>query len=332
MKKILQLILKAGVSFVLIWYLLSKTDFSDVYASLKSAQLNWLALAFITLYVGKILTGYRWQKLLEAQEIRIPLKTLIASIFVGQFFNTFLPTTVGGDAMRAYDTAVHSKQSAKSVTTVFADRLIGVFALAVLAILGIVIGYVIGEDVSFFVGPAVMVFGLCAGAFLLIFSHTLTNMFESLMQRLKMGKVASKFKKASLSLQILKDDKHVLFVAFAISVALQINVVLFYYFIAVSLSMGVSVLYFFIITPVALVVLLVPFSINGIGIREGIFVFLLSTLTVPSETAIALSWLSFGLVLTQGVTGGLIFAFRGISFKQLKLSRTGVRRKKVVDV
>ena len=124
---------KAVVSIALIWYLLSITEFSAVFASLRSATPFWLLLSFITLLIGKILTSYRWQVLLKAQNIVIPLRFLIASVFVGQFFNSFLPTTVGGDAMRAYDTASQSNEATKSVISVFADRLIGVFALALLA-------------------------------------------------------------------------------------------------------------------------------------------------------------------------------------------------------
>ena len=74
------------------------------------------------------------------------------------------------------------------------------------------------------------------------------------------------------------------------------------------------------IVPVALVVLLVPFSINGIGIREGIFVYLLTGLGVQSKDAIALSWISFGLMLTQGIIGGIIFALRGVRLGKSEVS------------
>lgn len=331
MKKVIQLFIKFAVSCGLIWYLLSKTELLDVFASLKSANLFWLALAFATLYIGKVLTGSRWQILLAAQGILIPLRTLIASIFVGQFFNTFLPTTVGGDAMRAYDTTIHSKQSAKSVTSVFADRLIGVSALAVLAILGIGVALTLGRDVSFFLPAVIIVCSACAIGLYLSFDRALSLRLENLLRRLGAGKIALKLENASLSLNLLKTNKAVLWKAFAISIALQINVVLFYYFVSLSVRVGISILYFFIIIPVALVALLIPFSINGIGLREGIFVFLLASLNVPSEKAIAFSWLAFGLILTQGVAGGIIFALRGINFRQI-LSERSVFRKAEAEI
>lgn len=311
MKKYISFGIKAVVSIGLIWYLLSKTEFSAIYSSIKGATLGWLCLSFLTLYIGKILTSYRWQILLAAQGIRIPLRSLVASVFVGQFFNSFLPTTVGGDAIRAYDTASQSKESAKSVMSVFADRLIGVFALALLAVFALGIGYLIGEDVSFYTWPVLGVFAICSLGMFMVYNDRLIVAGENLLASLKMSRLAEKLDKAYRSLHLLRGRPRVIALALIISILLQINVILYFYFIGVALDLEVSWLYFTMIVPVALVVLLVPFSINGIGIREGIFVFLLTDLGVPAEKSMALSLISFALMLTQGIIGGLIFAFRG---------------------
>jgi uncharacterized protein (TIRG00374 family) len=322
MKNYLIFFCKAVVSIALIWYLLSITEFSAVYESLRSAIPFWLLLSFITLIIGKILTSYRWQVLLKAQDIEIPLRFLIASVFVGQFFNSFLPTTVGGDAMRAYDTAAQSKESTKSVMSVFADRLIGVFALALLALLALLVGYISGQDVSFYVIPVLLVFFLCSFGMLLIFNDRLVVILDRVLRSIRLSKLAAKLDDAYQSIHILKDEPRVLLIAFLVSILLQINVILFYYFIGVSLDLGVSFLYFSMIVPVASIVLLVPFSINGIGIREGIFVYLLTELGVHTKDAIALSWISFGLMLTQGIIGGIIFALRGVNLNQSRPDRS----------
>ena len=318
-KNLLNFVGKAIVSIALIWYLLSITEFSAVIASLASASPLWLVLAFVTLILGKIITSYRWQVLLKAQEIDIPLRFLIGSVFVGQFFNSFLPTTIGGDAMRAYDTASLSKDATKSVVSVFADRMIGVFALALLAVIALIIGYFSGQDVSFYLIPVLLVFFLCALGMLLIFNARLYRLMDKVLRFFRLDKAAVKLEEAYESFQLLRTVPGVLLIAFLASLVLQINVILFYYFIGVSLGLGVSFLYFAMIVPVALVVLLVPFSINGIGIREGIFVYLLTGLGVENKDAIALSWLSFGLMLTQGIIGGVVFALRGIRMGESKV-------------
>ena len=322
MKNYLLFFGKAVVSIALIWYLLSITEFSMVFASLRSAAPFWLLLSFITLLIGKILTSYRWQIILKVQNIEIPLRFLIASVFVGQFFNSFLPTTVGGDAMRAYDTASQSKESTKSVMSVFADRLIGVFALVILALFALIVGYLNRQDVNFYVVPVLLVFFLCSLVLLMVINAKLVGILDRVLQYLRLPKIATKLDEAYQSIHLIIDEPRTLMIAFLVSLLLQVNVILFYYFIGVSLDLGVSFLYFSMIVPVALVVLLVPFSINGIGIREGIFVYLLTELGVQPKDAIALSWISFGLMLTQGLIGGIIFAFRGVNFNQSHSDRS----------
>lgn len=323
MKYKVQLILKAFVSIALIFYLLSRTDFSAIYHSMVSASPGYLFLAFITLLIGKVLTGYRWQILLNSQEIKLSLKTLIASLYVGQFFNSFLPTTIGGDAIRAYDTAIASKESAKSVTTVFLDRLIGVVALVLLAVLALPIAYFMGENVNYYLIPVFTIFLLCLMGLLIVLNNSLTKTLANFLKGMNLSRIAGQVMKIYSSIQEMKKDTRILWIAFALSILLQINVVVFHYLISISLHLNVPIIYYFIIVPVALTILIVPFSINGIGIREGIFVYLLAGIGVSSSDAIALSLLSFILLLTQSVIGGIIFALRGVNFSEFPRKQAG---------
>jgi uncharacterized protein (TIRG00374 family) len=184
------------------------------------------------------------------------------------------------------------------------------------------VGYISGQDVSFYVIPVLLVFFLCSFGMLLIFNDRLVVILDRVLRSIRLSKLAAKLDDAYQSIHILKDEPRVLLIAFLVSILLQINVILFYYFIGVSLDLGVSFLYFSMIVPVASIVLLVPFSINGIGIREGIFVYLLTELGVHTKDAIALSWISFGLMLTQGIIGGIIFALRGVNLNQSRPDRS----------
>jgi hypothetical protein len=237
---------------------------------------------------------------------------------VGQFFNNFLPSTVGGDAIRAYDTATYSRETAKSIAVVFVDRVIGVSALALLGILAVVASLYLQETAASFIWPIAGVSLGCVIVLAIIFNRATVDKIERLLSRLGMGKVAKKVSQAYHAVFVLSDQKSVLFWAFMISVALQVNVVLFYYLVSLSLGLGVSVLYFFLIIPIVLIILLVPFSINGIGISESAYVFFLGMVGTTAADAIALSWLAFGLMLTQGLVGGLIFAVRGVDIRKMR--------------
>jgi uncharacterized protein (TIRG00374 family) len=323
MKGKFNLILKAFISIALIIYLLSQTEYTAIYYSLISANPLYLFIALLTLFLGKLFSGYRWQILLIAQDIKIPLRSLIASLFVGQFFNSFLPTTIGGDAIRAYDTAVESKESAKSVTTVFMDRFIGVLALVALAVIAVPIALIMGEDVSYYHVPVLIVGLVCLVGLVIVLNNSLVKITAEYLQKMSLPRIADQVRKIYHSIQEMKGDPATLWTAFGISLLLQINVVVFHYLLSLSLDLDVSIIFFFIIVPIALTVLIVPFSINGIGLREGVFVFLLAGIGVAASDAIAFSLLSFFLVLSQAVIGGIIFALRGVKISELTTKQPG---------
>ena len=74
--------------------------------------------------------AWKWQIILRADNVHVPLPRLVASYLVGTFFNIFLPSSIGGDAYRIYDVARDSGRSASSFSSVLADRLSGFLALA----------------------------------------------------------------------------------------------------------------------------------------------------------------------------------------------------------
>ena len=323
MNKKVKFLLKAGISITFISYLLSSVDYKAVYYSLVSASPLYLLLAFLTLFIGKLISGYRWQLLLSAQGIGLPLRTLVASLYVGQFFNSFLPTTIGGDVVRAYDTASASKQAERSVVVVFMDRLIGVLALVFLAVIALIVATLSGEMVSFYLVPVLIVFLICVFGLVIVLGEKNVERVGIVLEKIGLVSLADGVGKMGVSVQDMRNTPRVLFSAFILSSILQINVVIFHFCISLALGLSVPMIYYFIIVPIALTVLILPFSINGIGLREGIFMFLLAGVGVSPPDAIALSLLSFFLILTQAVIGGIIFAFRGEKISELNAQRSG---------
>ena len=101
-----------------------------------------------------------------------------------------------------------------------------------------------------------------------------------------------------------------LFSALALSVLLQLNVILHYYLLALSLGIDIPLQAMFIIVPVAIVVMMIPVSINAIGIREAIFVTMFGLYGISSADALAFAWMSFVLITILGVIGGIVFMLR----------------------
>ena len=103
-------VLKVAASVILIAYLLSRVGLANVVEVIRSASTNYLyLLVALAIYFGAITLGsFKWQILLKAQGIEVPLGNLLSFTFEGLFFGNFLPTNVGGDLVRGYDLARHT--------------------------------------------------------------------------------------------------------------------------------------------------------------------------------------------------------------------------------
>lgn len=309
MKKLLWLFLRVVVSGVLITYLLYKVDIKSIFSSLNSVNPFWLALAFSLVFVGNLISGYRWKLLLATQDIYIPLKTLIFSLLVGRFFNNFLPSTIGGDIVRVYDTSKYSKNTAVSMTAILIERLTGFLALLFIAAFALVFGFhTIGD--TFLLWVLIGFFSLVLLLFLGLFNPTLSRQIRRIFDFRGLSRIKGKIDKVYQALNLYKSKRKGLLVTFLLGLGLQVTAVAHYYLIGLALDLDVSLLYFFIIIPIVLLILLLPVSINGIGVRENAYVLFFGKIGVEGSISIALSWLAFGMMLVVGIIGGVIYAAR----------------------
>ena len=83
-----------------------------------------------------------------------------------------------------------------------------------------------------------------------------------------------------------------------------------YFIFAKALNLPIPFWSFFLIIPLTLFVMMLPVSINGIGLRESIFVLILSPWGIAKPEALALAWLAYGCLVVQGLLGGIVYALR----------------------
>ncbi len=308
-KRTVFFIFKIFFSSLLLCYLLNRTNLTAIWCSLKSANYFWIICAFLLHLTGYLFSILRWQLLLSAQKIKVPLRSLLPSYIVGTFFNNFLPTTIGGDTVRAYDTIRYSHSAVKSITVVLVERITGVMALVTIATLALVFEFrIVGNIPLIWISVLVliiMIFGL-----ILVIQPKAAEQIGRVFNLPLLNKIKAKAKEAHQAIVIYKKEKKRFWGNMAYAFLLQINVILHYYFISLALGFNINPVHFFLIIPIITVILMVPLSINGIGIRENAFVIFLSKFGVEAAASVALSWIAYGMVVVWGVLGGLIYVFR----------------------
>lgn len=309
-KKSVYLLVKLLLSSVLIGYLLFRIPLREILASLSAVNMVWILVALLLAGLGKVISSLRWRFLLASQDIHVPFQVLFASLLVGYFFNNFLPSTIGGDAMRAFDVARYSRRGVASVVTVITERVMGILALAAIAMLAALAGYRLIQPLGFIFYIVTAFFLISLGGFYFITHRRIVERVVRLLNVLLLSRVAKKIEEAYAAFCTVRNQPGVLVKTFLISVVLQLNVLIYYYVISLSLNLGVPVFYFFCIIPVVLVVLQLPISINGIGVRESLYVYFLGLVAVAGPQAIAFSWIDFAMTVIMGLLGGVVFAFR----------------------
>lgn len=128
------LLVKVATSTILLAWIVSRASFSEILAAFSSASIPLLLAAYALSVVGTMLTVSRWRLLLRAQGAPLPFLRLLHSYLVAMFFNNFLPSTVGGDASRAYDCYRLTGGNRRAMSSVVLDRLLGLLALLVFAL------------------------------------------------------------------------------------------------------------------------------------------------------------------------------------------------------
>ena len=307
----LLILLKLVIAAGLIGVLLQKVDLDDVWAAFARANKGFILGAFFLYFIGLCITALRWKLLLAVQGVTAKYFAFVKSVIVAIFFNNFLPSTIGGDAMRAYDSWKMGGGKTQSVSIVFIDRLLGIFTLFMFALLALLLTSV---DVSFIPNFKLWVLLAVAGGifaiYMLFFKAAAISQYFHTRHQQSAGALNRFLLKIFDVFAVYKDRPGVLFIALALSVLLQLNVILHYYLLALSLSIDIPLSTMFIIIPVAIVVMMIPVSINAIGVREYIFVALFGLYGVSSADALAFSWMSFILITLLGVIGGIVFMFR----------------------
>jgi len=295
---------------LIVLIVLKKAPLREIGASLKEASLWWICLSFSLHSIGLLISAVRWQILIKAQGDQASLGYLAKSYLVGNFFNLFLPTRFGGDVVRVWDGSKPSKSLLKSTAIVLVERLTGIIVLLCFALGVSLFRLDVAKELPvIWISLAVGLLGLAAIlSFFLPFSVHLIGLLPERGILIRIKKKIFEFREIIL---IYRNKKPALFKALFWAFLLQINVILHYYFVGKALSLNIPFFDYFIFIPIVLLILTIPVTINGLGLREFLYISIFALYGIASSGAVSFSVIAdIAFALIIGILGGLIYAFR----------------------
>lgn len=293
-------------------WLVRLADPQRVLDSLTSAHAGWLAAAVGLVLIDRSLMAYRWVLLLRAVATAraIPLWGVMRIFFVSTFLGTFLPASVGGDAIRTIHLSRLQVPPADALASVVVDRLVGTLSVLVTGVAGLlVVRQVLAPQGLLIVAGALVV--VLTGALLLLFdSRVLGTLLRWLTLR-RLPRVERVLGRVLVAIRQYGQHRRALVVVLVASVAVQVLRTLQAWCLGVALGIPTSLVWYFAFIPVVIMVMSLPVSVMGLGTGQLSFQLLFGLVGVDEPDAIALSVLFLALGVIGNLPGGWLFTSQG---------------------
>ncbi len=301
-----------ALSALAVAYLTWRADVGETMAVIADASASWFALAVAIMTLSVLPMAVRWKWLLAAQRIPDRLGWLTRTYLVSYAVGQVLPTSLGGDAARIYDTARrHPGRTADVTAIVLLERALGGAATVLLGAAGFALAlgrYDLGAylwlEAAFVAGTVVL--GL------LFFARTARPLLASARAPLRRVRLERPVRGFYDGVHHFRGHVRLLVGVFAFTTAIQAVRILAIWACARSAGIELGPRVFYVMGPLFLLVQLVPFTLNGLAIREAFFVSFLGTVGVGAEPAFAAGILFFAVTLVLAVPGGVILLREGL--------------------
>jgi len=300
---------KVLLSVVIMALLFRRVPIASVGETLRHADPRWLGAAGLLLIASNVLGSYLWSRLLDAVEIHLPFWKVCAYYHVGLFFNNFLPANIGGDIARVVDASRAGPSRAAAVSTVLMDRLIGTVALAGLALVT-TLPAIDRFHLRMVYLALVAFFALSVTVVWAVFHPGLLPAIERMLARVGLGGLKPDLDELAARLANFRDRRGLVARLAVVALVTQVSRIFVHVLVARALGLDLPITYFFLFVPLLAVIVSLPISLNGIGLREGAGIVLFGLVGVNRTLAFSLQFTTYLVAVAISLIGGVVFLAR----------------------
>ena len=303
MNKKTAILLKVIVSLGLITLVISQVDFKEIINILKNVDITMIIYALTLLTVQVFITTVRWQLVLKCQKVELDYKNTLQILYSGLFFNQAMPSSVGGDVIRGYYLKKQGMTLGRATLGVLMDRLFGMVGLVLLVLASLPLLFELVNNSIARTGVFLIASSISLALLLVFFTDKLPGNFSHF-------KIIRGFYSLSREGRCCIFDRYNGVIILLISVLIHLISVFSVMIMSIGLGLDIEWGGFLLMVPLVGLMMVVPISIAGWGVREGVMVVGFGYLGVVSEAALALSIL-YGLsILVVALPGGIIWMFK----------------------
>ena len=296
------LVVVVGVIWAIVWVSRGQR-WSNLTAIFARMNLAIFAAALGIFVIGQVMIGFSWLLLLRTQSIFINLFAAIRLIFLGLFYNNFMPGSVGGDLLRAWYVTKHTPKKFEAVLSVFVDRIVGLLSTLIIAVFFYVLFLRGQADALTFTGRngpfkflaeykggIIWVIGVLAAVFCGLLLHRRgRSLLRAAWLHIRIHSVRA-FEKLKDAVYIYCSKPLTILAAFGLTVFMQIITITGFWFLGKNLGITASLKYYYVFFTLTWVLGALPVSVGGAVVVEGTLAYLFIRYAgVEAEAALALA-------------------------------------------
>jgi uncharacterized protein (TIRG00374 family) len=300
------------VSGAVIAFLLWQIDLQQTVDIIRDSHWGYV-LAALVIFAGTTwMMAWRWGILLAAKGVHEPFSWLLRMYFVSYAAGQVLPTAIGGDAVRIIE---HSRRrdgvTATAAGAVVMERVVGSAGTLVLVAIGLAVAAGRYDDVGFLIVLEVVFVAAMIVLGLLLFSRRLGLALERRLFPLgRRVRLEKPLQSLYWALHEYRTSPGALVVVMGVTLVAQFLRILSIWLCGEAVGADVSPVVYLILGPLLFLVQMVPFTLNGLGVREAFFVVFLGRFGVPEDQAFAVGFLFYAVAIATSLPGGFILLWR----------------------
>jgi hypothetical protein len=288
-------------------YILTKIDLGTTADVAGEARLAYVLLALAITLAAFPVNAWRWQLLLRAQGIHDNMGWLTRAYLVSYTAGQVLPSSLGADAVRIYETARRHPGNAGVVAgSILLERALGAVATLVLAAIGLLLA--VGRyDVGIYIWIVLAFVVLAILAGVILFSRGARPLLRRTTPLLRRIWVERQVRVVYEAIHRYRDNVTLLIGVTAITLVVQAAGVLAIWASAKAVGIDLSPRPYYVMGPLLVLLVLIPFTVSGLGVRESFFVSFLGELAVGANEAFSAGLIFFVVIIAAAVPGFLIW-------------------------